>query len=576
MSFVTTPEHQLILDSDKHLLVSGGPGSGKTTTALRKAQKFIDEKKLEVGQKVLFLSFTRAAVSRVIGSVDDVIKDKNKDYKKLIQAHTFHSLFWEIIKTHGYLIGLPRKLKVLLPHEATMRKSELDEGASWSDEKERLMREEGVVDFSLFAPTAITILSSSQKIKQIYTTTYPLVIVDEAQDTDPEQWNLASMFYEGSQLLMLADMDQQIHDYKPGVGPERMDEIISQIQPEQISLEGQNHRNAGSNIINFARDVLDHADSGGPYDVVRIVRYNPRTSNLKTAIRQAVGRIRRDITDVTGVNPESIAVLSTTNTGVKRISKALSGDDGDTDIPHKVEFDEGATLTASQLIGCLLEPVNAMDENACVIKVLEQLSEYHRYKSNSAERTRCNRWIEEIKGGRNPRGTVVPAIKLIINDLRRSAYTGDPYQDWLRVRKLLANSNCTQLIELATQAGYLMVFNRGKRLSSSLSNIWMQKGNYSNARTVIDSVISEDKVLSQNESAKGLYVMNFHQAKGKEFDGVILVNDSSCPFVRGNDEAPYLQSRKLVFVGITRAKKYVYIVQNVMVETPIMTNINFS
>jgi DNA helicase-2/ATP-dependent DNA helicase PcrA len=572
VSFVTTQEHQQILDSDGHLLVTGGPGSGKTTTALRKALKFVGEKKISPGQKVLFLSFSRAAVSRVIGSVDDVIK--NKDYKSLIQAHTFHSFFWEIVKTHGYLIGLPRKLKVLLPHEAKVRKSELEEGVSWAEEKERLMREEGLVDFSLFAPTAMNILSSSQKITEIYTSTYPLVIVDEAQDTNPEQWSLASLFRESSQLLMLADMDQQIHDYQPGVGPERMNDIIEQIAPEQISLEGQNHRNAGSDIINFARDILD-TTAGGPYDVVRLVRFNPRTLSLKASVRRSVGRIRRDIVDLTGSNPESIAILSTTNAGVKRISKALSGDENDSEIPHKVEFDEGATLSASQLIGCLLEPLDSDDDNN-VIRVLEQLSEYHRYKSRSTERERCNRWIEEIRAGRNPRGTVVPAIRTIIAELKDADFTGNPYNDWLKVRGLLGESNCRQLVELAAQAGYLMVFNRGKRLSLSLSNTWMQNGSYDDARKIIDSVVSEDKVLSQNERANGLYVMNFHQAKGKEFDGVILVNDSFCPFVRSNDTEPYLSSRKLVFVGITRAKRYVYVLQSVMVDTPITSHLNLN
>lgn len=574
MSFVTTTEHQQILDSDAHLLVTGGPGSGKTTTALRKALKFVDGKKMISGQKVLFLSFTRAAVSRVVGSVDDVIK--NKDYRKLIKAHTFHSFFWEIVKTHGYLIGLPRKLKVLLPHEAKVRKTELDEHVMWEVEAERLMREEGLVDFSLFAPTAMSILSASQKIRESYISTYPLVIVDEAQDTNPAEWSLASMFRDRSQLLMLADMDQLIFDYQPGVGPERMNEIIEQIHPQQISLEGQNHRNAGSDIVQFGRDVLNLVGSGGPYDVVRELRFHPRGRGLKRAVRQAVGRISRDIENITGAKPESIAILSVTNNGIKIISKALNGDGNESEIPHKVEFDEGATLSASQFIGCLLEPFEGVNQDQDVIKVLRQLSVYHRYKSNSTERDRCNRWINEIESGSNPRGKVVPAIRQIVDTLNQSNHSGNPYRDWLRIRDLLGNSECNQLIELANQAGYLMVFNRGKMLSLSLSSVWMEVGGYIDARKIIDNVVSKDKILSHNERASGLYIMNFHQAKGKEFDGVILVNDSSCSFVRGNDQSPYLQSRKLVFVGITRAKKYVYVLQNVMVDTPITSNLTFN
>lgn len=47
-----------------HALVLGGPGSGKTTIALKKAVIRIDAG-LDPGQSVLFLSFSRAAVARL-------------------------------------------------------------------------------------------------------------------------------------------------------------------------------------------------------------------------------------------------------------------------------------------------------------------------------------------------------------------------------------------------------------------------------------------------------------------------------------------------------------------------------
>ena len=53
-----------ILAAAGHLLVTGGPGSGKTTIALLKAQKRIPN--LKPGQEILFLSFSRAAVRQVL------------------------------------------------------------------------------------------------------------------------------------------------------------------------------------------------------------------------------------------------------------------------------------------------------------------------------------------------------------------------------------------------------------------------------------------------------------------------------------------------------------------------------
>ena len=57
-----------IMDAAGHLLVTGGPGSGKTTVAILKAAQFA-EFDLQPGQKILFLSFARATVSRVVEAI---------------------------------------------------------------------------------------------------------------------------------------------------------------------------------------------------------------------------------------------------------------------------------------------------------------------------------------------------------------------------------------------------------------------------------------------------------------------------------------------------------------------------
>src|SRR5580692_2039309 len=78
----------------------GGAGSGKTTIALRKAVRRIDNG-LSDGQFVLFLSFSSSAVFR-IAQTSKIEAPVEK--RQFLALHTFHSFCRELLRTHGYLL----------------------------------------------------------------------------------------------------------------------------------------------------------------------------------------------------------------------------------------------------------------------------------------------------------------------------------------------------------------------------------------------------------------------------------------------------------------------------------------
>ena len=78
------------------MLVTGGPGAGKTTIALLKARMRIEEGLLS-GQSVLFLSFSRAAVARVVeASQAEVPKTSETDYRFTHSTRSSGRLFGDM------------------------------------------------------------------------------------------------------------------------------------------------------------------------------------------------------------------------------------------------------------------------------------------------------------------------------------------------------------------------------------------------------------------------------------------------------------------------------------------------
>ena len=573
MSLVLQQEHLDILDCTGHLLISGGPGSGKTTIALHKAKKYIVEKHLLGGQNVLFLSFSRAAVTRIFDKLSD---DSNlKHYKKQLTIQTFHSFFWEILKSHGYLLGAPKRLRVLAPHdEDSLREGRSKDNEDWLNERTTLFYEQGKVAFDLFAPLAIQILNKSKTINDLCTQKFPMIVIDEAQDTDTQQWECIEQFKQKSQLVLLADLDQQIHDYRIDVTPERINDIISSLSPTQISLSNQNHRSSGTEIVTFARDVLNDSPRTGTYNGVSLALYHPKAQRRDLKIRQSIGIIKSRYNDIYGENPKSIAFLATWGNGVKMLSHALRGNESITEIPHRVQFDETATYLSSRLIAFLLEPKSTLDLSDIVVKALRIIGGLYRAKGNRSEWEKLERWCLAILASEKPnKNKMIPELKRIIEDINLNPFTGIPENDWTYVKKLLLNSSLKALVDLGKHAEYLMAFNRGRYISKGLSRKWQETGEYRNARGILDSAITETQIISENNNQDGINVMTIHKAKGKEFDCVILFhNPYSSPFVRRDDSAQLHKSRRLLFVGITRARNHTLILKDASQVCPIVNS----
>lgn len=77
---------EAILAAEGHVVIEGGPGCGKTTIALLKAARGAEA--LQPEQRILFLSFSRAAVRQV---TDRMRTTLTSEQSSALEVRTFHS-----------------------------------------------------------------------------------------------------------------------------------------------------------------------------------------------------------------------------------------------------------------------------------------------------------------------------------------------------------------------------------------------------------------------------------------------------------------------------------------------------
>ncbi|WEF35143.1 UvrD-helicase domain-containing protein [Pseudoduganella chitinolytica] len=571
-----------VLACDGHALILGGPGSGKTTIALRKAIKRIKEG-MAPEQSALFLSFSRAAVARILDAAK-VEAERGEQAKLSIQ--TFHSFFWEVLKCHAYLLGAPRKLSILLPHDEKALSGGISEGddawPEWLAERERLFREDGRVAFDLFAPNATTLLATSSHILLSVARRYPIIVVDEAQDTGQFAWRCIEMLAPHCQIICLADLEQQIFDYLPGVGPERVDAIRAALAPHEVDFGTENHRSPNSEILLFGNDVLAGTARGAPYKGVSSMPYRPEnpTPDWNALLRRSLGALCKAIKVDTGKPVETIAILVANNRSALRVSNALNaiGEQGGTPVKHKLLFDEAEALLSARLAAFLLEPKTAGSFEQDVAMSMDLIAAALRATGNfQAPAAKLTEQANKIRGGKALQIKIAKALRGVILRLHLVGFSGNPAADWLLVKHALRDSGQAELSRVATQLDFLVAFQRGHRISAGLATQWLRDGAYTRAREALDQALAQEHILDGAEAQMGIQVMNFHKAKGKQFDGVIIVREArrtgagvDSSFAWRDDIPPYTKSRRVLRVGITRARGHLLILDPMWPSCPLL------
>lgn len=577
-----------VLKAGGHQLVTGGPGSGKTTVSILKAAKIARES-LGPGQRILFLSFARATVSRVFEAIDEE-RSITREEKQRIEVDTYHSFFWRILKTHGYLVGFPRRMTILTPpneaialsvvrsgYKAASKLSEEEKAekrAREDAERMRLACEEGKVCFDLFAERVAILLHGSSRVRSLVSTMYPYIILDEFQDTSADQWRVVQALGMNSTLIALADPEQRIFEFI-GADPERLNHFAAAFAPSVHDLAGDNHRSKGTDIALFGNDILSGKFRQNDYQGIG---YEPFESNPNQAYASLVGQVlqaRKRLIDG-GRRDWSLAILVPTKRMTRFVSDVLREPFGNVPpIAHLAAVDMEGPILAAEIIAFLLEQ---RGHAACFDEFVELLCSYFHGRGGAAPtkgdldeaarfQTALAKWNECLAAGKpTPGNSVLKNTFAVHQAVAALELTGDPDADWMAARAILEAGACTRLGDVGKEVRNVRLLERGTQLRQGLAQDWRDFGGYRNALAITRQSFVQEHFATAHKPESGVVVMNMHKAKGKQFDEVIIFEGwpkrvrreivaNPDRIVSGNVlDGAMTQARQNFRVSVTRAK----------------------
>ena len=558
------PEHRFdlcgkrraILNGGGHMLVVGGPGSGKTTIALLKARRAVLER-LRPEQSVLFLSFSNAAIRRILESGGSILTN---EIARQVEIRTYHSFAWDILRSHGYLLSSQRNLAVIGAHDAAVFRAGLED-AAWSKEEERLFEEDGRVTYDQFAPRAADLLERSGVVRKCFSRAHPLILVDEFQDTDEEQWRLIRALSDDSEIVALGDAEQRIYAWRRGVSATRLQDFAATLDAAMFDFQDENNRSPAAGIAGYARSLLT---PGAHADLPKDIEFKRCQSwQFEVGLRFALYRTWKETGRRTGRRDFLLAVAARSRRMVRKISDSFGkeltvGDKKYPPVQYDVMFDQDQIALAARVVAFVMASP-AVPHNERLVGALERVGALLRSTGRKTAIQTSNQlsgWAGKCRNDNVPKTKCVRALTAVFEALGAIGFVGSPTEDWLAVRRALERSDADELERTADHARYLRLMRRGSAIEERLAELWRQKGSYEGAEAALDEAILQDQLVDNHREASHISVMTMHQLKGREYDSVLLVEDEHRSFRGRDNHPPYMETRRLLQMSLTRARHF--------------------
>lgn len=583
-------QKEAVMHVDGPCLVLAGAGSGKTKVLTERIVNLINNGVSPYN--ILAITFTNKAAremrERVYNSIEE---EANK-----IFIGTFHSLGLKIVRENASVIGYSNNVTILdrddvntlikrfmkelnldtehYPVKSILNKISFAKNEGLSPEEfdkfakapldmaackvykmyESALKRSNSVDFDDLLILPLRIFKKDKSVLEKYQEHFKYILVDEYQDTNMVQYDMCKLLASKYRnLFVVGDMDQSIYSF-------RFANYMNVINFEKDNKDAkvivldENYRST-NNILNAANDVIKNNkerkeknlwSSKGDGDKIKYIRCDNELEEASTVVR-----LTKELLDK-GEKPSEIAVLYRTNGQSRVFEEAFLKEN----IPFKIvgSYFFYNRKEIKDLISYMHLIYNNNDDAS-----LERVINVPRrgIGSKTIERLRSEASISdksmfEVVSSGKELGFKNLIIDLT-NESKNTDLVGlvDVILDKTGIRKELEEKND---LESEIRLENLNEF-------KSIALAFQEKGIFSLEEFLENISLVSDK-NEYKEVDDGINLMTLHSAKGLEFNDVFLVGMEEGIFPHNRSfesESELEEERRLCYVGITRAKEHLWL-----------------
>lgn len=611
MSTQLNPQQQAAVEhTGSPLLVLAGAGSGKTRVITQKIAWLIRKAKVDA-KNIAAITFTNKASREMKKRVSELL---NSDEARGLTVSTFHNLGLQIIrkeyKTLGYKAGFTifdsqdssTILKELTMSEAAESEDDNDEDARWiisrwkndfiSPQKafevatsgheihaaklyrayQRQLKAYNAIDFDDLILLPLELFKAHPDILKKWQNKLRYLLVDEYQDTNTCQYELVKLLAGArKELTVVGDDDQSIYAWR-GAKPEN----IAQLQLDYPNLKlvklEQNYRST-SRILESANQLISNNahlfekklwSALGEGEKIRIVPCRTAEHEIETVIGEIMKYTFRDKAQY-----GQMAVLYRSNHQSRLFERYLRSNNIAYKISGGTSFFERAEvkdiLAYLRLIGntaddaAFLRVINT-PKRSIGASTLEKLGNYANERHISLFTA-----SQEMGFAQRVSQKAVARVQGFIywlNELILASHEVKPHELVERVVKEIAYEDWL----LNTSASVKQAEQRMGNVNEIID--WTRRlyedgaGKETLAEIIAHMCLMDLLERNQEEEEENaVSLMTMHTAKGLEFPYVFIIGaeEEILPHANSMEDDGLEEERRLAYVGITRAQKYLTI-----------------